>query len=149
MTLIELIRNARGEIYAKLSYHPQKNYLLMKWIGACSEEELKFASMQMFKWQRANGIVLKCKVHLHDTKEMEGAWAGRQSVKWISDYFFKINYEFGLRYNISVLSPDMFSKMTSHQLQQSQSKVPTLLFETIGQAEQWLQKKEAVPKVAY
>lgn len=149
MILIDLIRNAQGEIYAKLSYNQRKNYLQMKWMGPCSEEELKTASMQMFKWQRANGLALRCKVHMHDTKEMEGAWAGSESVKWISDYFFNINYEFGLRYNISILSPDLFSKLTSQQLQQRSSKVPTLLFETISEAEHWLEEKKRVPRVCY
>lgn len=148
MILIDLIRNTEGEIYAKLSYNEEKNYLHMKWIGHCSEEELKAASMQMFKWQRAKGSALKCRVHIHDTKEMQGAWAGQESVKWISDYFFKINYEFGLRYNISILSPDMFTKLTSHQLQKRASKVPTILFNTLSQAEQWLEKK-GVPCMAY
>lgn len=149
MILIDLIRNSEGVIYAKLSYNQKKNYLQMKWIGYCSEEELKAASMQMFKWQRANGSAMKCRVHVHDTKEMEGAWAGPESVKWISDYFFKINYEFGLRYNISILSPDLFSKLTSQQLQKSSSKVPTMLFETVSQAEEWLQEKKSVPQMCY
>lgn len=138
MIIIDLIRNHQGEIYAKLSYNQRKNYLQMKWIGACSEDELKAASMQMFKWQRSKGAGLKCKTHIHDTKEMEGTWASSELVKWISTYFFSINYEFGLRCNISIVSPDLFSKLTSQELQKSDSKVPTMLFETLSQAESWL-----------
>ena len=39
MVVVDLIRNSSGSIYAKLAYEPQKNYLLMKWIGPCTEEE--------------------------------------------------------------------------------------------------------------
>jgi len=145
MILVSLIRNAEGSIYAKLSYNPKKNYLLMKWIGPCSEDELKAASMQMFQWQKKTGVGYKCRFHLHDTKEMEGAWASAEVVEWISDYFFGINYEFGLRYNISIVSPDLFSKLTSQELQKnSQGKVPTILCETVSQAESWLTQKSAI-----
>ena len=140
MITVDLIRNTSGEIYAKLSYEPRKNYLLMKWIGHCTEAEVQAASMKMLEWQKREGIRNKCKFHVHDTKEIEGAWAGL--VDWISNYFFPLNYEYGLRYNISIVSPDMFSKMSSVELQKrSTNKVTTILCETISQAEVWLSVK--------
>lgn len=142
MIVVDLIRNEAGEIYAKLSYDPHKNYLLMKWIGFCSEDEVKAASMKMYEWQKREGFKKSCKFHVHDTKEIEGAWAGL--VDWISNYFFPLNYEFGLRYNISVISPDLFSKLSSIELQKrSNDMVTTVLCETISQAEAWLAKRYA------
>lgn len=142
MIVVDLIRNDAGEIYAKLSYEPQKNYLLMKWIGSCSEDEVKKASMKMYDWQKREGLKKGCKFHVHDTKEIEGAWAGL--VDWISNYFFPLNYEYGLRYNISIISPDLFSKLSSIQLQKkSNDMVTTVLCETISQAEAWLTKRYA------
>lgn len=140
MIVVDLIRNNDGEIYAKLSYEPQKNYLLMKWIGFCSEEEVKSASMKMLEWQKREGSKKGCKFHVHDTKEIEGAWAGL--VDWITNYFFPLNYEHGLRYNISIISPDLFSKLSSIELQKrSNDRVKTVLCETISQAEAWLTKR--------
>jgi len=142
MIVVNVIRNSSGDIYGKISYEPQKNYLLMKWIGPCTESEVKAASMKMYDWQKREGIRAKCKFHVHDTKEIEGAWAGL--VDWISNYFFPLNYEYGLRYNISIISPDLFSKMSSIELQKkSNNKVTTILCETISQAESWLTKKYA------
>jgi hypothetical protein len=139
MIVVDLIRNASGELYAKLTYEPQKNYLLMKWIGPCSEEEVKTASMRMYEWQKRDGLKNKCKFHVHDTKEIEGAWAGL--VDWITNYFFPLNYEYGLRYNISIISPDIFSKLSSVELKKrSNNKVTTILCETISQAESWIVK---------
>ena len=137
MIVVDLIRNASGELYAKLTYEPQKNYLLMKWIGPCSEEEVKTASMRMYEWQKRDGAKNKCKFHVHDTKEIEGAWAGL--VDWITNYFFPLNYEYGMRYNISIISPDIFSKLSSVELKKrSNNKVATILCETISQAEAWI-----------
>lgn len=139
MIVVDLIRNASGELYAKISYEPQKNYLLMKWVGPCTEEEVKTASMRMYEWQKREGSKRNCRFHVHDTKELEGAWAGL--VDWITNYFFPLNYEFGLRYNISILSPDMFSKFSSVELKKrSNNKVTTILCETISQAESWIFK---------
>ncbi len=140
MIVVDLIKNSKGDVYAKLSYEPQKNYLLMKWMGACSEEEVKTASMRMFEWQKREGLRTKCRFHVHDTKEIEGAWAGL--VDWISNYFFPLNYEYGMRYNISIISPDLFSKLSSLELKsRNSSKIPTILCETISQAEAWITKK--------
>lgn len=140
MIVVDLIRNASGSIYAKLSYEPQKNYLLMKWIGPCTEKEVKEASLRMLEWQKQRGLKNNCKFHVHDTKEIEGAWAGL--VKWITNYFFPQNYAYGLRYNISIISPDLFSKLSSLELKkQSTYKVSTILCETLSQAEAWLVQK--------
>ena len=142
MIVVDLIRNNNGDVYAKLSYDPRKNYLLMKWIGPCTENEVKTASMKMFEWQKREGLRTKCKFHVHDTKEIEGAWAGL--VDWISNYFFPLNYEYGLRYNISIISPDLFSLRSSIELEKkSTNKVSTILCETISQAEAWLTRKYA------
>lgn len=140
MIVVDLIKNKKGDVYAKLSYEPQKNYLLMKWMGPCSEEEVKTASMRMFEWQKREGLRTKCRFHVHDTKEIEGAWAGL--VDWISNFFFPLNYEYGMRYNISIISPDLFSKLSSLELKsRNNSKISTILCETISQAESWISKK--------
>jgi hypothetical protein len=137
MIVVDLIRNASGELYAKLAYEPRKNYLLMKWLGPCSEEEVKVASMRMYEWQKREGFKKNCKFHVHDTKEIEGAWAGL--IDWITNYFFPLNYEHGLRFNISIISPDIFSKLSSVELKKrSNNKVATILCETISQAESWI-----------
>lgn len=90
--------------------------------------------------QKREGSKKGCKFHVHDTKEIEGAWAGL--VDWITNYFFPLNYEHGLRYNISIISPDLFSKLSSIELQKrSNDRVKTVLCETISQAEAWLTKR--------
>jgi hypothetical protein len=137
---IQKIENTNGEVYAVLQYEPDKNYLLMKWIGYCTEEEMQSATLRMLDWQRREGRQKHCHFHVHDTKELEGAWVG--VVDWIRNEFFPQCYEAGLRYNISVLSPDLFSKLSSEALfHRSSAKVPTLLFETLSQAERWLTAK--------
>jgi|GEM_PF-7095080 len=140
MIVVDRIKNSQGDVYARLSFEPQKNYLLMKWVGPCSEDEVKTASMRMYEWQKREGVRAKCRFHVHDTKEIEGAWAGL--VDWISNYFFPLNYEYGLRYNISIISPDLFSKLSSYELKKrSNSQVATILCETISQAEAFLTQK--------
>ncbi|MDB5242535.1 MAG: hypothetical protein JWP57_3160 [Spirosoma sp.] len=120
-----------------LSYEPNKNYLLMKWVGYSSEDEVKRASLKMVAWQKGEGVRKNCRVHVHDTKEIEGAWIG--VVDWINNEMFPRCYQAGLRYNLSVTSPDLFSKLSSVALQQQQSwQVKTLLFGTMGQAELWI-----------
>ncbi len=137
---IEKIRNANGEVYAVLTYEPNKNYLLMKWIGFCTEEEVKQASLKMLEWQRNEGQKKGCKFHIHDTNEIESAWAGL--VDWINNELFPKSYEAGLRYNISILSPDLFSRLSSLALSQRHNvRVPTVLCETLSQAERWLTEK--------
>ncbi|MCW0483766.1 hypothetical protein [Gaoshiqia sediminis] len=112
----------------------------MKWIGPCTEEEVKTASMRMYEWQKQDGQRFQCRFHVHDTKEIEGAWAGL--VDWISNYFFPLNYACGLRFNISITSPDLFSKLSSLELKKrSNYQVTTILCETISQAEAWLTQK--------
>ena len=112
----------------------------MRWIGHCTEEEVKTASLQMLAWQRKEGKRRNCKFHVHDTKEMQGAWVGL--LDWINNEFFPLNFEVGLRYNISILSPDLFSKISSQELYRSNNiKLPTVLFDTLSEAEKWLTKK--------
>lgn len=140
MIVVDLVKNSKNEVYAKLSYEPRKNYLLMKWMGPCSEDEVKTASMRMLEWQKRDGLRNHCRFHVHDTKEIEGAWAGL--VDWISNYFFPLNYQYGLRYNISIISPDLFSKLSSLELKsRNNSKIATILCETISQAEAWIAQK--------
>jgi hypothetical protein len=137
---IERIKNDAGQLYAILSYEPNKNYLLMKWIGFSTEDEVKAASLRMLDWQQKEGLAKNCKFHVHDTKEIEGAWIGL--VDWINNELFPAGYQAGLRYNLSIISPDLFSKMSSIALHQQKSRqVPTVLFETLPQAEQWLMEK--------
>jgi len=134
---VEKFKNEAGDIYAVLTYEPNKNYLLMKWIGYSSEDEVKLASMKMMEWQKEKGRAKNCRFHVHDTKEIQGAWIGL--VEWIKNEMFPFCYEFGLRYNLSVTSPDLFSKMSSIALkQQDPFRVTTVLFETLSAAEAWL-----------
>ncbi len=143
MIVVDRIKNKQGDVYARLSYEPQKNYLLMKWMGPCTDEEVKTASLRMLEWQKREGQRNRCRFHVHDTKEIEGAWAGL--VDWISNYFFPLNYEYGMRYNISIISPDLFSKLSSLELKsRNNSIIPTIICETISQAEAWISKKKAV-----
>lgn len=140
MIVVDLIKNKKGETYARLCYEPQKNYLLMKWTGPCSDEEVKTASLRMLEWQKREGVRTRCRFHVHDTKEIEGAWAGL--VDWISNYFFPLNYQYGMRYNISIISPDLFSKLSSLELKnRNNSRITTILCETISQAEAWISRK--------
>lgn len=143
MIIVDLIRNEQGNIYAKMSYHQERNYLIMKWIGPSSVEEVKAASMRMLRWQKTTGFKVRCKFQIHDTKEMEGAWADAELVDWITNQFYPMNYEFGLRYNISIVSPDLFTKMSSQELQKRYCKVPTILCETISQAEAFVTRQYA------
>ena len=137
MNPIARIENADGNVYAILSYQPNLNYLLMKWIGFCTDEELKQATLHMLQWQQTEGDIYNCRVHIHDTKEFDVAWV--DTVDWIVNDFFDKAYDAGLRLNISVLSPDLFSKLSSEALfQQPGSKVPTQLFETLEAAESWI-----------
>ncbi|GGD14117.1 hypothetical protein [Flavobacterium orientale] len=136
MIIVDRIRNHQGHVYATISYNSEKNYLLMKWSGPCSDEEVKLGSLRMLEWQKRDGVRYKCRFHVHDTKEIEGAWAGL--VEWITNYFFPLNYEVGLRYNLSIISPDLFSKLSSEKLMKKGGKVPTILCETLSQAEYWI-----------
>lgn len=137
MTPLFTARNAADEIYAELHYNTDKNYLFMRWSGFCTDEELKQATLQMLNWQQHEGQPRACRFHVHDTKEFETAWTG--AVDWIVNEFFNRAYEYGLRYNISVLSPDLFSKVSSEALQQHpDSRVPTVLFESLVAAEQFI-----------
>ncbi len=140
MILVEPIRNSEDRVYARLMYNADQNYLLMKWVGSCTREEMKHASLRMLDWQMREGFLYGTHFHVHDTKELEGAWTGL--VDWITDYFFTENYKYGLRYNISVLSPDIFSKHSSMQLERKSSdKVITVLSETLSQAEMFIAEK--------
>jgi hypothetical protein len=132
--------NEAGDIYARLFYEPGKNYLLMRWIGYSSEEEVKQASRAMMQWQKDEGRTRNCRFHVHDTKEIQGAWIG--VVDWIRDEMWPFCYQCGLRYNLSVTSPDLFSKMSSIALKKQDSRqVTTVLFETMAAAETWLTEK--------
>lgn len=140
MITLEKFRNDAGDIFAVLSYEPHKNYLLMKWIGFSTEEEVKLASMAMMQWQKEEGQAKACRFHVHDTKEIQGAWIG--VVDWIKDVMWPFCYQCGLRYNLSVTSPDLFSKMSSVALKKQDSRqVTTVLFETVTAAENWLTEK--------
>lgn len=140
MVTIEKFRNQSGNVYATLAYSAGKNYLLMRWTGYCSEDEVKLASVGMMNWQKKEGHSKKCRFHVHDTKELQGAWIG--VVDWIRDEMWPFCYQYGLRYNISITSPDLFSKMSSLALRNQRStQVTTVLFETLGAAENWLTEK--------
>ncbi|MFD1139706.1 hypothetical protein ACFQ4C_01235 [Larkinella insperata] len=137
MNELRRIQNSEGAVYAILLDEPAKNYLLMKWIGFCTDEELMQATLTMLDWQQTVGQARGCRFHVHDTKEFDVAWAG--AVDWIvQDYFPRLR-EFGVRYNISILSPDLFSKLSSEALfERSNPIIPTRLCETLAEAEQFV-----------
>lgn len=140
MITINKFKNVAGDIYATLAYNTDRNYLFMRWIGYSSEEEVKRASTAMMIWQRDEGQARNCRFHVHDTKEIQGAWIG--VVDWIRDEMWPFCYQCGLRYNLSVTSPDLFSKMSSIALKNQDSRqVTTVLFETVAAAENWLTEK--------
>jgi len=137
MTPIFTAKNTADEVYAELYYNTDKKYLFMRWSGFCTDDELKRATLRMLDWQQTEGQQRACQFHVHDTKEFETAWTG--AVEWIVNEFFNKAYGFGLRYNISVLSPDLFSKVSSEALQQHpDSRVTTVLFESLMAAEQFI-----------
>ena len=137
MTPIYTAHNAADEVYAELQYDADKNYLFMRWSGYCTDDELKQATLRMLDWQRAEGQQRACRFHVHDTKEFETAWTG--TIDWIVNEFFNKAHAFGLRTNISVLSPDLFSKVSSEALQQQPgSLVPTMLFDSLAAAERYI-----------
>ncbi|WP_229310922.1 hypothetical protein [Larkinella soli] len=110
---------------------------MMRWVGFCTDEELIRATLLMLEWQRTEGRKNDCRFHVHDTKEMDGAWT--ESVEWIVNEYFPLAYEAGLRYNISILSPDLFSKLSSEALYlRDNSVVPTKLCETLPEAERFI-----------
>lgn len=140
MIILERIKNNSGNQYAQMSYEPIKNYLHMKWIGRSSEDDVKRASLKMLEWQQREGKIKKCNFHVHDTKELEGAWVGL--VDWINNEMFTKAFESGLKFNVSILSPDLFSKLSSLELyKKGNNRVPTVLFETISDAEKWIKNK--------
>ncbi|WP_460674592.1 hypothetical protein [Larkinella ripae] len=109
----------------------------MKWIGFCTDEELAQATLHMLDWQKSVGQSRGCRFHVHDTKEFDVAWAG--SVDWIVQEYFPKAHAVGVRYNISILSPDLFSKLSSEALfERSNPVIPTYLFETLNAAEQFI-----------
>ncbi|TSJ34884.1 hypothetical protein FO440_24245 [Mucilaginibacter corticis] len=140
MITIDKFRNEAGDIYAHLSYEPYRNYLFMRWIGYSTEAEVMHASKAMMQWQKAEGQSKNCRFHVHDTKEIQGAWIG--VVDWIRDEMWPFCYQWGMRYNLSVTSPDLFSKLSSIALKKQDSRqVTTVLFETVAAAENWLTEK--------
>ncbi|MBC7920115.1 MAG: hypothetical protein H7Z75_03410 [Ferruginibacter sp.] len=144
MMLIHTARNAADEVYAELTYNADKNYLFMRWSGFCTDDELKQATLRMLHWQRAEGQKRACRFHVHDTKDFETAWTG--TVDWIVNEFFNQAYDAGLRFNISVLSPDLFSKLSSEALQQHpDSRVPTVLLASLAAAEQYIVSQPPPP----
>lgn len=141
MTVIYTARNAADDVYAELSYDADKNYLFMRWSGFCTDEELMEATLRMLTWQQTEGHRRNCRFHIHDTKEFETAWTG--TVDWIVNEFFNKAYDAGLRFNISVLSPDLFSQLSSERLQKHPgSRVPTYLFESLAAAEQFITSQQ-------
>ncbi|GAB3275832.1 hypothetical protein GCM10027347_49350 [Larkinella harenae] len=131
------VKNEEGFVYAILSEEPEKNYLLMKWIGFCTDEELMQATLNMLEWQLTVGQERGCVFHVHDTKEFDVAWSG--AIDWIINDYFPRAFEAGVRYNISILSPDLFSKLSSEALfEKSNPIIPTRLFETLPEAEDFI-----------
>lgn len=144
MTPIYTAKNAADEVYAELCYNGGKNYLFMRWSGFCTDDELKSATLRMLDWQQSDGQQLGCRFHVHDTKEFETAWTG--TVDWIVGEFFNKAYTFGLRCNISVLSPDLFSQLSSEALHHyPDSRVPTVLFNSLAAAEQYIVSQPQQP----
>ncbi|RRB07043.1 hypothetical protein [Larkinella rosea] len=143
MNELTSIKNEEGEVYAIMSYEPSRNYLLMKWIGFCTDDELITATLKMLEWQQSEGWRHVCQFHVHDTKEFDVAWAG--AVDWIVNEYFPQLHRAGVRYNISILSPDLFSKLSSEALfEKSEPVLPTKLCETLSEAERFIDEHRQV-----
>ncbi|OJV15038.1 MAG: hypothetical protein BGO21_19165 [Dyadobacter sp. 50-39] len=143
MVPIEKFRNAEGHIHAALSYNATKNYLLMKWIGYSTDPEIISALECMKQWQQATGKARGCRFHVHDTKEIEGSWAG--AMEYICNDFFPACHGAGLACNVSIISPDFFSKMASVTLlNQPGTVIPTILVNTLREAERLVSERYAV-----
>ncbi|SDD46784.1 hypothetical protein SAMN04487996_10198 [Dyadobacter soli] len=140
---IERFLNAEGKPHAVLSYNASKNYLLMKWIGYSADPEIITALDGMKNWYQSNGKARKCRFHVHDTKEVEGSWAG--ALAYICDDFFPACHQAGLSCNLSIISPDFFSKMASVTLfNQHGAAVPTVLVNTLREAESFIAERQSV-----
>jgi len=143
ITRIGKFLNADGQIHAVLSYNVSKNYLLMKWIGYSTDSEIIAALESMKKWSKGEGKARKLRFHVHDTKEVEGSWAG--AMDYICNDFFPHCHQAGLSCNISIISPDFFSKMASVTLfNQHGTTVPTVLVNTLREAESFIAERQAM-----
>ncbi|WP_353719152.1 hypothetical protein [Dyadobacter sp. 676] len=103
---IRKFHNAEGRIHAVLSYNSSRNYLLMKWIGYSTDAEIVTALEEMKQWHQTTGKARGCRFHVHDTKEIEGSWAG--TMEYICNDFFPECRRAGLSCNISIVSPRLF-----------------------------------------
>lgn len=128
------VKNALGEVYYTAQFNEKEGWLHGQWDGYISSDEV-IEGVKQFMRTFEN---LKYEKLLNDSSRGEGSWD--EANEWLGQNWIPSAIANGLKKFAFVVSPDIFSAMSSEELA---TKIPGTAFEmrtfeTKADAEAWL-----------
>lgn len=128
----------QGRPYLKICYNATDDYLMVEWLGYVNPQ---------FVVEGSNALIEAAKIcgtskFLSDKTTVQGTY--KKTNPWLEDDWFPRAVEAGLKFGASVLSGNIFSQMSSKDLEE-RVKEGKLVYKNFGSVEQaiaWLKTKK-------
>lgn len=112
MNFEKIYSTEQGRPYLKISYQAQDDYLLVEWQGYVNPQFVMEGSNAIIEAAQACGT----SQFLSDKTTVQGTY--KKTNQWLEDDWFPRAIEAGVLYGASVLSENVFSQMSSKDLEE-------------------------------
>ena len=102
----------QGRPYLKIQYHTMDDYLAVEWMGYISPQFVMEGSNAIIEAAKACGTAQ----FLSDKTTVQGTY--KKTNQWLEEDWFPRAIEAGLRFGASLLSENIFSQMSSKDLEE-------------------------------
>ncbi len=129
-----VLENRYGKPYYKAYHDATNNWITTKWIGFVPTNEAVKGVEATLKLIEETG----CQNLLSDNSQIKGAWS--ELNEWMESNWYEPAKKFGLKKHATVLSSDIFSKISHENFEKGQKgeQITMQSFDKISTAEQWL-----------
>ncbi len=127
-------RNEMGEVYCKISFHPDNKYVYLQWFGTyISVEEIAVAGVWELDECEKRGIT----AIINDNRELHGSWD--HSNEWNATVWLPRALSLGINRLAHIISENIFEKLSAEEMIQIfADKIEVHTFKDFENAEKWL-----------
>lgn len=115
-----------------IEFDPQQQYVYVNWKGFQSVESVKAGCEKLL------GLLIEknCKRVLNDNRLVSGPWMG--AAEWVATDWFPRVYAAGVEQFAWIVSPNIFSLMSTQATQARNKNDKTRTFDDVAKAAAWL-----------
>jgi hypothetical protein len=129
------LRNAFGDLYFESIYRKEGHYIVCRWYGFVTPEDIKLAGVAVLELMQSNAVSRL----VVDTRKLEGSWADATS--WVLCDWAPLALAMGLTHVAQIMSLDLITEETNRYFMAASGackQMKMMSFETKQEAVGWL-----------